>query len=603
MAWPLFRLTAICAVTCALFVGCPGSGDIDPTPDASDPPELQRAPADSPAKPTPQAQTSRPPPDAAVWLTDVTRETGVKFVHSDGSSGKRYVVETVSAGLALFDYDQDGDVDVYFLSGAPLQGTDVEEPPRNELWRNDGGWTFTNVTERAGVGDTGYGLGVAAGDYNNDGAPDLYLNNHGPNVLYRNNADGTFTDVTEEAGVGNEDQVGAGACFLDMDGDGDLDLYVANYVQFTYDTHLVQEAMGFPVYAGPMDYPPTSDTLYRNNGDGAFTDVSRESGVADHKGPGMGLVAADIDGDGDTDVVVGNDAAENFVFQNDGTGQFEQVGLFSGMAFDGLGTAHGTMGVDCGDYNNDGLLDFYMTSYQQQPATLYENLGDGLFEDMTNLAAAGDDTIANVTWGGGFVDFDNDADRDLFVARGHLQDNIESIDRNTTYLARNVLLMNTGDGKFVNISDNCGDGLSVKLSSRGAAFDDLDNDGDVDVVVLNSRREPTLLRNDSVNKNHWVRVALRGTKTNRDGVGARVTVVADDLTLVDEVHSGRGYQSHYGTRLHFGLGQRDRVDRIEVRWVGGGVDVVEDVAVDRLVTIVEGGNVDASHRDAISVTP
>jgi hypothetical protein len=542
-----------------------------------------------PATRPPERQQSQLAAAAPIWLTDVTGETGITFVHTDGSSGKRYIVETVSAGLALFDYDRDGDTDIYFLNGAPLPGTEVAEPPRNQLWRNDGGWRFTYVTDAAGVGDTGYGLGVAAGDYDNDGDLDLYLNNFGPNVLYRNNGDGTFADVTTEAGVGNGDRVGAGVCFFDMDGDGHLDLYVSNYVEFSYDTHFVQESKNFPVYAGPMDYPPTPDTLYRNNGDGTFTDVSADSGVAAHKGPGMGIVCADFDDDGDTDVVVGNDAAANFVFQNDGAGKFEQVGLFSGMAFDGLGTAHGTMGVDCGDYNNDGRLDFYMTSYQQQSATLYENLGDGLFEDVTDLAGAGADTVSNVTWGNGFVDFDNDGDRDLFVARGHLHDNVERFDNTTTYLARNVLLMSTGDGKFDNVSDRCGDGLAVQLSSRGAGFDDLDNDGDVDVVILNSRRQPTILRNDSAAGNRWIEIRLRGTQTNRDGVGARVKVVAGDLTQVDEVHSGRGYQSHYGMRLHFGLGKRRQVDRIEVRWIGGEKDIVENLVADQLVTIVEGG--------------
>jgi hypothetical protein len=260
----------------------------------------------------------------------------------------------------------------------------------------------------------------------------------------------------------------------------------------------------------------------------------------------------------------------------------------TGFAYDLHGDEQGSMGVDCGDFDNDGLLDFYVTSYQSQLTTLYKNLGDGLFEDVTLTTGAGAATLAYVTWGNSFVDFDNDGDRDIFVACGHLQDNVERYDDTTTYLTRNVLLMNTGDGKFVNVSDTSGDGMDVKLSSRGAAFDDLDNDGDVDAVILNSRREPTVLRNDSPSEGHWIQVRLRGTKTNRDGVGAHVRVVAGDLKLLDEVHSGRGYQSHYGTRLHFGLGNRNRVDRVEVRWIGGQVDVFEDVAADQLVTLTEG---------------
>ena len=521
-------------------------------------------------------------------LREVTQQTGITFRHTDGNCGNRYIMETVSAGLALFDYDGDGDIDIYFLNGAPLKGAKADVPPTHALYRNDGGWKFTDVTRQAGLAETSYGLGVAVGDYDNDGDPDLYLNNFGPNVMYRNNGDGTFTNVTGETGTGNGDRVGAGANFLDADQDGDLDLYVANYVQFSYDKHRCGTCKGFPVYLGPTHYPRDPGTFYRNNGDGTFTDVSLESGIGRYPGYGMGTVCADYDNDGDTDIFVADDFCENFLFQNDGTGKFEEVGLVAGVAYDAHGDEQGSMGVDCGDYNNDGLLDFYQTSYQGQLALLYKNLGGGSFEDVTLATGAGEGTLPHVTWGCGFVDFDNDGDRDIFVACGHLQDNVELFDDTTSYLPRNIVLMNTGDGKFVNVSDECGDGLAVKLSSRGAAFDDLDNDGDVDVVILNSRREPTILRNDLPRGNHWLQVQLRGTKTNRDGVGARVKVTAGDLTQIDEVHSGRGYQSHYGTRLYFGLGKRDRVDRIEVRWIGGGVDVLENVGVDRLVTVTEG---------------
>ena len=525
---------------------------------------------------------------ASIQLRDVTKQTGISFVHTDGSSGKRYIVETVSAGLALFDYDGDGDIDIYFLNGAPLRGGAAGVPPKNALYRNDGQWGFTDVTNSAKVGDAGYGLGVTVGDYDNDGDADLYLNNYGPNVLYRNNGDGVFTDVTEKAGVANGDQVGAGACFLDIDKDGDLDLYVANYVDFTYENHQIVRFNGYPAYVGPMNYHPTPDTLYRNNGDGTFADISTESGIAAHKGTGMGLVSADYDNDGDSDIFVGNDVAGNFIFENDGTGKFEEVGFMSGLAYDLSGSPQGTMGVECADYDNDGLLDFYVTSFQRDLATLYKNLGGGSFEDVTQVTRAGDGTLPYVTWGNGLVDFDNDGDCDIFIACGHLHDNVELFDNVSSYHTRNVVLENTGDGKFINVSDKCGDGLAVKLSSRGAGFDDLDNDGDIDVVILNSRREPTILRNDSVNGNHWIQIRLRGVKTNRDGIGAHVKVVAGDLTQIDEVHSGRGYQSHYGSTLHFGLGRHDRVDRVEVRWIGGGVDLLENVAVDQLLTITEG---------------
>ncbi|MHC4177654.1 MAG: CRTAC1 family protein, partial [Planctomycetota bacterium] len=525
--------------------------------------------------------------DCPIRLRDVTAETGIDFKHTDGSSGRRYIVETVSAGLALFDYDGDGDVDVYFLNGAPLQGTKVRVPPRNALYRNEGQWKFTDVTAEAGVGDTGFGLGVAVGDYDNDGDPDLYVNNYGPNVLYRNNADGTFTDVTEKAGVANGNKVGAGANFLDLDADGDLDLFVANYVKFSYDKHVVYTQRGIPKYSGPMDYRPEPDTLYRNNADGTFTDVSVESGLRESAGTGMGTVCTDYDDDGDTDIFVANDVAGNFLYQNDGSGKFLEQGLFAGVAYDVDGSAHGSMGVDCKDYDNDGRMDLYVTSFQRETATLYKNLGGGVLEDVTLSAGAGAGTLPYVTWGTGFADFDNDGQRDLFIARGDIDDNVELFDDTAKYLVANVLLRNTGDGKFVDVSAQCGDGMAVELSSRGVAFDDLDGDGDLDVVILNSRREPTLLRNDSPAGNHWLKVRLRGVRSNRDGTGARVMVVAGDLTQVEEVRSGRGYQSHFGTCLHFGLGKRDRVDRVEVRWLGGRTDVLENVAVDRLLRITE----------------
>jgi hypothetical protein len=527
---------------------------------------------------------------SSIILRDVTKETGITFSHTDGSIGHHYVMETVTAGLALFDYDNDGDTDIYFLNGAALKGRMFKEPPRNELYRNEGGWKFTDVTEKAGVGDKGYGLGVAIGDYDNDGDLDIYLNNYGPNILYRNNGDGTFTDMTKRAGVENGFKVGAGACFLDADKDGDLDLYVSNYLDFSYDKHVPLIRRGFPVYATPRYFSPVPDNLYRNNGDGTFTDITESSRIGQHAGWGMGIVCADYDNDGDTDVFIANDVAENFLFRNDGTGNFDEVGLVAGFAYDVHGDQHGSMGVDCGDYDNDGLLDFYVTSYEDQLATLYRNLGDGMFEDVTMLTGAGAGTLPHVTWGNSFVDFDNDGDRDIFVACGHLQDNVELYDDTKAYQARNILLMNTGNGKFVDISDEAGDGMNVKMSSRGAGFDDLDNDGDIDVVILNSRGQPTILRNDSPSKGRWIQVRLRGTKSNRDGVGAHVKVIAGDLRLVDEVHSGRGYQSHYGMRLHFGLGNREKVDRIEVRWIGGGVDVLENISADKHVILAEGGS-------------
>ena len=522
-----------------------------------------------------------------IQLRDATDESGITFRHTDGSSGRRYIVEYVSAGLALFDYNNDGLVDIYFLNGSPLPGTQVAAPPTNALYRNDGNLHFTDVTVEARVGDTGFGLGVTAADYDNDGDADLYLNNFGPNVLYRNNGNGTFTDIAEQAGVQGTNQVGAGTCFLDIDRDGDLDLYAANYIRFSFDSHRPHLMMGLPAYPSPLDYDPDPDRLYRNEGNGKFTDISDSSGIGTHAGTGMGMICFDYDQDGDTDVFVGNDVMGNFVFQNDGTGKFTEVGLFSGTAFDIAGKPQGSMGLACGDYDNDGLIDLFVTSYDRELATLYRNLGNGFFEDTTRLAGVGNRTHPHVTWGNAFVDFDNDGDRDLFIACGHLEDNIDQRRDTTSYLTENILMMNAGNGKFVDASATSGDGMHVKQSSRGAGFDDLDNDGDVDVVILNSRQGPTILANESQNDHHWLQLRLRGVKTNRDGVGTRVKVIAGDLVQVQEVHSGCAYQSHHGLRLHFGLAEHSHVDRIEIQWLGGEAETLTGLDVDQLHTIEE----------------
>lgn len=522
-------------------------------------------------------------------MRDVTKETGITFVHTDGSSGRRYIMETVTCGLALFDYNNDGLLDIYFVNGAPLPGAPARNPPpRNELWRNDGNWHFTNVTDQAGVGDTGFGMGVTVGDYDNDGWPDIFVNNYGPNKLYHNNGDGTFTDVTDQAGVGGGNRMGAGAAFLDYDNDGDLDLYVANYVKFTEQSHRVHYVKGYPMYAGPRDFPPEPDQLYRNNGDGTFTDVSMETGIGTHAGSGMGIVCSDYDNDGDTDVFVLNDVAGNFLFRNDGQGHFEEVGLETGFAYNGSGDELGSMGIDCGDYDNDGWLDFFMTSYQAELPVLYRNLGNGTLEDVTVVTGAGQGCLPYVNWGTGLIDFNNDGWKDLFIACGHLQDNIDLYDDSTAYAVRNILLLNRGNGTFEDVSRRCGDGLDPVYSSRGAVFGDLDNDGDIDIVVLNSREKPTIIRNDQRSGNHWVQITLRGVQSNRDAVGAKIRIVAGGLTQVDEVHSGRGYQSYWGPRLHFGLGRAAVIDRIEIHWPSGKTQVFEHLPVDRFITFTEG---------------
>ena len=531
--------------------------------------------------------TAQSADNGSIRLVDVTASSKITFRHHDGGSGKGYIVEGVTGGLATFDYDNDGLIDIYLLSGAPLKGATIDPPPRAALYRNNGDWTFTDVTDEAGVGNRGHGMGVVAGDYDNDGDQDLYVSNFGPNVLYRNNGDGTFTDVTAEAGVSRGHKVGAGVSFFDMDGDGDLDLYVGNYVDFTYENHVPIVVKGQPFKAGPKYYKPVADILFRNNGNGSFTDVSEISGIGAVAGPSMATLCFDYDDDGDSDVFVANDEQPNFLFQNDGAGKFKEVAVLAGVAYDFHGKANSNMGVDCADYDNDGKLDLFTTDYQSEMPVLYRNLGRGHFAEATSAARIPGDLFAHVHWGTGFVDFDNDGDRDLFVACGHF-DKIELIDDRTAYKVRNYLLENTGDGKFRDVSKQSGSGLAVVESSRGAAFDDLDNDGDIDVVVLNSNAPPTILRNESQTPNRWLQVRLQGQRHNADGVGARVKVFAGSRTQVAEVIAGRSYQGHCGTRLHFGLGKQERVDKVEVRWQGGVVETRTDIAAGRVQLLKEG---------------
>lgn len=535
------------------------------------------------------AGRSRGAEGTAIDLRDVTALTGIRFRHSDGSSGQHYLMEAMASGLATFDYDRDGDLDIFFLTGTPLPGANKQQKPHSMLYRNDGGWRFTDVTAQSGLADPGFGLGVAIADYNEDGYADVFVNNFGPNALYRNNGDGTFHEVTAEAGLVDGDTVGAGASFLDIEGDGDLDLYVANYIKFSFKDFTPTTYRGLKVYPGPLHFPAERSFLFRNDGNGAFTDISRESGIARHASWGMGTIAADLDDDHDTDLFVAIDSDENFLFQNDGKGVFREVAIQSGLAYNYQGHALGSMGVDVGDFNNDGRLDLFHTAYQKQLTALYQNVGGGFFQDVTPRTGAGENTFQRVNWGTGLIDFDNDGDRDLFIANGHIHDNLDEFDDNSTYRQPNQVLENEGGRRFIDVSSQCGVGLAAEHSARGACFEDFDTDGDVDVVVLNSRELPTLLENRSPTSNAWIDIELVGRRTNRDGVGARVWVHVGDRVQIAEVHSGRGYQSHFGSRLHFGLAQRRRVDRVEVRWIGGGRDVIRDIAAGQIVQVHEGG--------------
>ena len=522
-------------------------------------------------------------------LRDVTSQSGVRFRHTDGSSGQRYILEGMSAGLALLDYDSDGDLDLYLVNGAPLPDAKQTAAPGNALYRNDGNWRFSDVTAPAGVATGAFGLGVCAADYDNDGFVDLYVSNYGPNVLYKNNGDGSFRDVTAEAGVAIGKHVGAGVSFFDMDADGDLDLYAANYIEFDMAAHKPYFHKGVPSYPGPLLYSPASHVLFCNDANGTFSDVSRKSGVAQLKGYGMGVVAADYDDDGDQDLFVANDLQANFLLSNDGTGKFTDVALLAGTAFDLTGASLANMGVDAADFDNDGRTDFHVTTFSGEFATLYRNLGGGVFEDATRLTGAGEGSFAHVKWGNAFADFDNDGHRDLYVACGHLDENAQARGGTnaTAFAVPNVVLRNLGNSRFRNVSATSGDGLKPAFSSRGVVSGDLDNDGDLDIVVLNSRELPTLIRNDTSSTNHWLGLRLIGSENNRGGVGAKVKVVCGSLTYMDEVHSGRGYQSDSGQWLHFGLGSTTQVEKVEVRWPSGGVTTISGLRADQFIQMRE----------------
>lgn len=509
-----------------------------------------------------QAQTS-------IRLTDISSQCGINFVHSDGGTGKRYIVESVVAGLATLDFDGDGFVDIYFVNGNCLDSTVIEAAPRNALYRNKGDLTFADVTLQAGVGKLGYGMGAVAADFNQDGFPDLYVSNFGQNILYQNNGDGTFSEITQSAKLTLPDRVGAGCVFLDIEGDGDLDLYVGSYVRFSLEDHQARFIGKHQFHPGPTDYQPSPDALFRNDGNGTFTDVSEVSGIAALPSYSMGIVAFDVDDDADTDIVLANDQRANTLWINDGKGNFEDQALIRGVAFDRLGNANGNMGVEIGDVNGDGKLDIFTTTYQDEMPVLYVNMGSGLFMDQTNIARIDTHLLPHVTWGCGLVDFDNDGDLDIYVACGHFLDNIHFVDDRTTLKVRDFVLENV-HGRFVDVTTQTG--LKIVESSRGAAFEDFDNDGDMDVVILNSNASPSVLRNDSESA-PGLYLNLVGTLSNRSAVGAKIILRRDANVQVQQVVAGRGYQSQYGSRSHVAVGasgkQSTIPETIEIHWDSG----------------------------------
>ena len=527
-----------------------------------------------------------------ISFTDVTAASGITFKHV-ASPEKKYIVESMSGGVALFDYDNDGDLDIYLVNALTVDLVKTKGKTKSDLYRNDGNGKFTEVGVKAGVSDIGWGMGVAVGDYNNDGFEDLYVTCLGPDHLLKNNGNGTFTDVTAKAGV-NDPRWTTGASFVDYDHDGDLDLFVSNYVDFDIN-NLPEFGLGktcqyksIPVQCGPRGLKGAGDSLFRNNGDGTFTDVSRQAGVMDENGYyGMGIMTSDFDDDGFVDIFVANDSTPNYHYRNKGNGTFEEIGFTAGTAVNENGSEQGSMGVTAGDYDHDGKLDLFITNFADEYNTLYHNDGKNSFTDLSYAAKVAAVSLPNVGWGTKFFDYDNDGWVDLFVANGHVYPQLPS------YRQPRLLHRNNRDSTFTEVSAEFGNVLSENRASRGVAFGDIDNDGDVDLIIADLDGPPQLLRNDGGNANNSILIKTIGVKSNRSGIGARVTVVSGDLTQVDEVRSGDSYLSQSDLRLHFGLEKRTKVDSIQVRWPSGVVDKISGAGVNRIITIKEGqGKVD-----------
>ncbi len=530
---------------------------------------------------------------AQIRLVDSTVASGLNFHHEDGADRQGYLPSLMASGLASFDYDNDGRIDVFFLNGHNLpQKIAVDSKPHaagHQLFRNLGQARFANVAASSGSDRASFGLGVAAADFDNDGFVDIAISNLGSISLLQGQGDGTFCDVTETAGLSQAPiAFGAGIAFLDIENDGDLDLYVADYVDFSFEDFDSLSARTYPYPPGPDHFEARADHLFRNNGDGSFEDHSLAAGIAQFKAASMGIVCGDFDHDQDTDIFVCCDAQPNLAFINDGHGVFSQDAELLGVAYNALGIPVGSMGAEAGDVDNDGWEDLFVTDYAAQMPILFRSIGQFGFEDRSISSRSGKDVIPHANWGAGLVDFDNDGDRDLMIGNGHLFKWAHQVEQLTDFKVPNCLLENDGSGRFRNVTSHAGSGLAITESTRGMAFDDLDNDGDIDVVELNSDAPASYLENQTETSHHWVAVQLCGDRFNRSGVGARVSVECGNRIQVAEVRSGRAYQSSYGTScLHFGLQDCNTIDRITVDWLGT-TSVYEHLAVDRCHLLRQG---------------
>ena len=526
-------------------------------------------------------------------FTDVAEKAGLRMPLVYGPADhKTYILETTGCGCAFIDFDNDGWLDIFTLSGTHFEGP----PPgaTNRLFKNNRDGTFTDVTEKSGLVKTGWASAVTVGDFNNDGFDDLFLTYYGQNVLYRNNGDGTFTDVTEKAGLLHDGvRWGSGCTFVDYDRDGHLDIFVANYLQFDKDKipkpgeSSFCNWKGIPVNCGPRGLPPGNAALYHNNGDGTFTDVTVKSGISKATGSYcMTAAAADFDNDGWPDIYVACDSTPSFLFKNNHNGTFTDIGLEAGVALNEDGMEQAGMGLGIGDYNLDGNLDILKTHFADDTAVLYRNDGKGNFEDVTNAAGLGVETRF-ISWGAGMFDFDNDGYPDLFWVTGSVYPELEKILPSYPFKSPRIVFRNLKNGKFEELLEQAGPGIVAPHASRGCAFGDFDNDGDVDVLIMNLNEPPSLLRNDVTGDSHWVKVKLIGVKSNRSAIGARVTARYGDKLQTQEVLSQASYYSANDLRLHFGLGTFNQV-ALDVRWPTGQVEHLAKAPVDHLLTIREG---------------